>query len=133
MARARLALELSRYRPIASVPRVKAGILFLSAGKDTLCPPELVRTAAALVPNSGAVLEMPELTHFDLYRWAAAAHSLARTAGQPHAHKAQAGFCHALAPATLLPTCVFCLYSRWQDMHVCSPPLLAACMHLWWK
>ncbi|EFJ45464.1 hypothetical protein VOLCADRAFT_94145 [Volvox carteri f. nagariensis] len=82
---ARFALETSSYSPIKSVPRITAPVLFISALRDQLCPPELVRRAAALLPvgagssnsnssvgrgsGSGSGAELVELdcTHFDIY------------------------------------------------------------------
>ncbi len=79
VALARFALEASAYRPIASVPRVPCPVLFLSATRDALCPHDLVRRAAGLLPGetsggagngngsgSSRLVEF-ESSHFDIY------------------------------------------------------------------
>lgn len=64
-APARTLAYMSGYSPIQDVPHVTCPILFVTATKDTLCPAESVRSAAALA-QKGHLLEL-NTTHFDLY------------------------------------------------------------------
>jgi hypothetical protein len=66
MGRARLVLEMARYRPILSIPNIKVPILFISATKDRLCRPEDVAAAAALAQHPTEVTI--DANHFEIYR-----------------------------------------------------------------
>jgi pimeloyl-ACP methyl ester carboxylesterase len=66
MGRARLVLEMARYRPILSIPNIKVPILFISATKDRLCRPEDVAAAAAIAQHPTEVTI--DANHFEIYR-----------------------------------------------------------------
>ena len=68
MARALLVLELPWYSPIRSVPDVTAPIMFLSALRDTTCPPKLIQRAAELARHPGMELLEFDTSHFNLYQ-----------------------------------------------------------------
>jgi uncharacterized protein len=67
MARAAYAAEhtFARTSPINHVAKVTAPLLLAGASRDTLCPMEIVRRAAALAPN--AVLHEADCDHFELF------------------------------------------------------------------
>ncbi|KAF8059405.1 aidA [Scenedesmus sp. PABB004] len=65
MARCRLALEVSRYRPVAAVPRVTARVLYATADGDRLCPAGDVAAALAATPRGELVTVQGN--HFDVY------------------------------------------------------------------
>eukprot|EP00955_Chlamydomonas_euryale_P030159 317791-Chlamydomonas_euryale.AAC.3 len=63
---ARLALEISQYSPQKDLPRVAAPVLFVAARRDTLCPADIVRRAAAACAPRCRLLEY-DVSHFGLY------------------------------------------------------------------
>eukprot|EP00882_Tetradesmus_deserticola_P005190 GHRQ01005467.1.p2 GENE.GHRQ01005467.1~~GHRQ01005467.1.p2 ORF type:complete len:151 (+),score=61.01 GHRQ01005467.1:1279-1731(+) len=65
LARCRLALEVSAYRPITSVPHITAPVLYAAATRDTLCPLDGVKAAVAATPN--AQLVTVDASHFHVY------------------------------------------------------------------
>jgi hypothetical protein len=58
-------LEAGRYRPIASVPKITAPVLYITATTDSLCPPDVIEEAVKLTPD--ARQKVMDCTHFDVY------------------------------------------------------------------
>mmetsp|Transcript_6822 Transcript_6822/g.15093 ORF Transcript_6822/g.15093 Transcript_6822/m.15093 type:complete len:428 (-) Transcript_6822:260-1543(-) len=67
-APARLALDISRYSPLKSLPMVTAPLMFVSATEDSLCPHHVVRQAAKEYCNSTCELLEYAVNHFDIYK-----------------------------------------------------------------
>jgi dienelactone hydrolase len=65
MATARTVLDISSYRPILAVPKLKAPILFVAAAIDNLCPAKEIEEAASLAPK-GELITM-QCNHFQIY------------------------------------------------------------------
>jgi fermentation-respiration switch protein FrsA (DUF1100 family) len=67
--RARFALEIGRYSPIRSVPRLACPALLVVAEGDSVCPPALASDAAAAarVPGQVTVHTLKGAGHFDVY------------------------------------------------------------------
>eukprot|EP00878_Enallax_costatus_P013914 GHUV01014551.1.p1 GENE.GHUV01014551.1~~GHUV01014551.1.p1 ORF type:complete len:127 (+),score=37.91 GHUV01014551.1:615-995(+) len=65
MGRCKLALEVSGYRPITLLPKVKVPVLFAAATKDDLCPIEGVKAALNVTPNGQLVTV--DTRHFQVY------------------------------------------------------------------
>lgn len=65
MARCRLALEVSSYRPITVLPKIKAPVLYAAATKDHLCPLAEVEAALNATPN-GQLITV-DTHHFQVY------------------------------------------------------------------
>lgn len=65
MARCKLALEVSSYRPITLVPKIKAPVLYAAATKDNLCPLAGVQAAVDVTPNGQ--LTTVDTNHFQVY------------------------------------------------------------------
>lgn len=63
---ARIALKVALYRPIVSVGRIAAPVLYCVANGDAVTPPSLALKAAAR--TTGAELRRYEGGHFDVYR-----------------------------------------------------------------
>lgn len=63
---ARFALYLSRYSPIKALPKLDVPVLFISASKDALCSPDVIRAASEKCRGSCEVLEL-ETDHFSVY------------------------------------------------------------------
>lgn len=67
MACAAYAVEHAIFKtsPIKHVHAIKAPVLFAGANKDTLCPMDVIKKAAALTPN--AELYAADCDHFELF------------------------------------------------------------------
>eukprot|EP00877_Chromochloris_zofingiensis_P008878 jgi/Chrzof1/4243/Cz14g04170.t1 len=65
MARARLILEGSRYRPIVSIPKIKAPTLIISASDDSLCYADTIRKGVASNPLVTHIER--NTSHFGIY------------------------------------------------------------------
>eukprot|EP00775_Hariotina_reticulata_P009556 gene9556-9718_t len=65
LARCSLALEVSSYRPITLLHKIKAPVLFIAAAQDKLCPAAEVEKAAAKTPHAKFVAV--DCGHFDVY------------------------------------------------------------------
>lgn len=66
LARAAWGLEASRYRPIASVPRITAPVLYITAVRDSVCPPDVIEAAVAMTKD--AAQKVMQCSHFDVYQ-----------------------------------------------------------------
>lgn len=65
MARCKLALEVSSYRPITLIPSIKAPVLYAAATNDNLCPIDGVKAALNVTPNGQLVTV--DTNHFQVY------------------------------------------------------------------
>lgn len=65
MGRCKLALEVSSYRPIALLPKIKVPVLYAAATKDDLCPIAGVKAALQVTPNGQMVTV--DSKHFQVY------------------------------------------------------------------
>lgn len=65
-APARLSLEISRYSPVLSLPKLTSPVLFISALRDTLCLPGVIRRTAEACGGRCQLIEY-DVDHFGIY------------------------------------------------------------------